>query len=108
MSPLSVAAALRIRSTIGSRHWTCAEAPSYLHAQHIAAATDLVAFVPSRLAELLADRLKLMMLKPPFDPEIDEQFLFYPATAQRDQASLWFRSLLMRISKPDRPERPRR
>ncbi|UGA43371.1 hypothetical protein HU230_0034735 [Bradyrhizobium quebecense] len=83
-------------------------APSYLQALHIAAETDLVAFVPSRLASLLVHRLNLMIVKPPFNPGVDEQFLFYPATAQRDRGSLWFRSLMMKISKPDRPDRPRR
>ena len=63
-------------------------APSYLQALHIAAETDLVAFVPSRLASLLVHRLNLMIVKPPFNPGVDEQFLFYPATAQRDRGSL--------------------
>jgi hypothetical protein len=63
---------------------------------------------PARLASLLVHRLKLMMVKPPFNLGIDEQFLFYPATAQRDRGSLRFRSLMMKISKPDRPDRPRR
>ncbi|WP_244626609.1 LysR family transcriptional regulator [Bradyrhizobium ivorense] len=95
-------------TTLGMRRNSAIVAPSYLQALHIAAETDLVAFVPSRLAELLADRLNLMTVKPPFDPGIDEQFLFYPATAQHDQGSLWFRSLLMKISKPGRPEGSRR
>jgi len=70
-------------------------APSYLQALHIVAETDLVVFVPSRLAILLAHRLKLMMVKPPFNRGIDEQFLCYPATPQRDRGSLWFRSLMI-------------
>jgi DNA-binding transcriptional LysR family regulator len=95
-------------ATLGVRRNTAIVAPSYLQALHIAAETDLVAFVPSRLASLLVHRLKLMMVKPPFNPGIDEQFLFYPATAQRDRGSLWFRSLMMKMSKPNRPDRTRR
>jgi DNA-binding transcriptional LysR family regulator len=66
--------------------------PSYLQALHIAAETDLVAFVPGRLVAAVGDRLELLAIRPPFDPGADQQFLFYPAAAQHDPASLWFRS----------------
>jgi DNA-binding transcriptional LysR family regulator len=85
-------------ATIGVRRKTALVAPSYLQALHIVAKTDLVAFVPSRLATSLGDRLDLRAINPPFDPGVDEQFLFYPATAQRDPGAAWFRSVLVDIA----------
>src|SRR3982074_2287997 len=52
--------------------------PGYIEALHVAARTDLVAFVPRRLIDALSKRLSLMTVTPPFDPGIDDQFLFYP------------------------------
>jgi len=85
-------------ATLGVRRKTALVAPSYLQALHIAAETDLVAFAPSRLVASLADRLKLRAVKPPLDPGADEQFLFYPATAQRDPAAGWFRTILVSVA----------
>lgn len=82
-------------ATLGMRRRTSLVAPSYLQALHIAAETDLVAFAPRRLVDSLAGRLRLQAIKPPLDPGLDEQFLFYPATAQRDPGSRWFRSILI-------------
>jgi DNA-binding transcriptional LysR family regulator len=81
-------------ATLGVRRTTAIVAPSYLQALHIAAETDLVAFVPGRLVATLAGRLQLQAIRPPFDPGTDEQFLFYPATAQRDPGSIWFRTVV--------------
>ena len=61
--------------------------PSYLHALHAAAATDLVAFVPKRLAETLAAPLSLAVLRPPIDPGKYQEFLFYPSRRMRDAYS---------------------
>lgn len=81
-------------ATLGVERRSGIIVPSYLQALHIAAETDLVAFVPRRLVDALAERLQLLAIRPPFDPGIDEQFLFYPAAAQHDPASVWFRSVL--------------
>jgi DNA-binding transcriptional LysR family regulator len=89
-------------STMGIRRNTAIVAPSYLQALHIAAETDLVAFVPSRLATTMADRLRLKVVKPPLDPGIDEQFLFYPVTAQRDPGAIWFRRVLTDLTRRGR------
>jgi DNA-binding transcriptional LysR family regulator len=86
-------------ATQGIRRKTALVAPSYLQALQIAAETDLVAFVPKRLVIALADRLRLKVVKPPLDPGIDEQFLFYPVTAQRDPGASWFRSILIEVSR---------
>lgn len=75
--------------------------PSYLQALHVAAASDLVAFVPTRLVTATAARLGLEAVTPLFDPGTDEQFLFYPATAERDPASRWFRNLLLEVCRRD-------
>jgi DNA-binding transcriptional LysR family regulator len=68
--------------------------PSYIEALHVVARTDLVAFVPRKLIASLAKPLSLVTIDPPFDPGIDEQFIFYPTRAQRDPASIWLRNLV--------------
>jgi hypothetical protein len=50
------------------------------------------------LVASLANRLDLKAVKPPFDPGIDEQFLFYPVTAERDPGARWFRSALLAVT----------
>jgi hypothetical protein len=73
----------------------CAVVPGYIDALHIVARTDLVAFVPSRLIAALAKPLLLQAVTPPFDPGIDEQFMFYPTRAQFDPGSIWLRKLVL-------------
>jgi DNA-binding transcriptional LysR family regulator len=68
--------------------------PTYIEAMHVAARTDLVAFVPRRLIASLAKPLTLVTIDPPIDPGVDEQFIFYPTRAQRDPASVWLRNLV--------------
>src|ERR1700675_2521072 len=60
--------------------------PGYLEALHVAARTDLVAFVPRRLIAALSRELSLATIAPSLDPGIDEQFMFYPTRAQMDPA----------------------
>lgn len=67
----------------------------YLEALHVAARTDLVAFVPRRLIAALSRQLGLVTVAPPLDPGIDEQFLFYPTRAQMDPGSIWLRRLML-------------
>ncbi|EKS32861.1 hypothetical protein HMPREF9696_03838 [Afipia clevelandensis ATCC 49720] len=71
--------------------------PSYIEALHVAARTDLVAFVPRRLIAALSQQLSLATVAPPIDPGIDEQFMFYPTRAQMDPGSIWLRSLMLGI-----------
>lgn len=68
--------------------------PTYIEALHVAARTDLVAFVPRRFIASLAKALSLVTIDPPVDPGVDEQFIFYPTRAQRDPASIWLRNLV--------------
>lgn len=78
--------------------------PSYIQALHIAARTDLVAFVPRRLISALGNALGLQAVPPPIDPGIDEQFMFHPTRAQVDPGSIWLRKLVMEIGRGlDRP-----
>src|SRR5947207_4282493 len=72
--------------------------PGYIEALHVAARTDLVAFVPRRLIAALAKQLSLAAVTPPFDPGIDEQFLFYPTRAQMDPGSIWLRNIMLGIA----------
>src|SRR3979411_1085330 len=69
--------------------------PGYIEALHVAARTDLAAFVPRRLISALSKQLSLTTIPPPFDPGIDEQFMFYPTRAQMDPGSIWLRKLVL-------------
>ena len=69
--------------------------PGYLEALHVAARTDLVAFVPRRLIAALSKQLSLATVTPPLDPGIDEMHLFYPTRAQMDPGSIWLRRLML-------------
>ncbi|WP_257166157.1 LysR family transcriptional regulator [Bradyrhizobium sp. SRS-191] len=69
--------------------------PSYIEALHVAARTDLVAFVPRRLIAALARALSLSTVRPPIDPGIDEQYIFYPTRAQVEPGSIWLRTLML-------------
>lgn len=80
--------------------------PSYIEALHVAARTDLVAFVPRRLIAALSKQLSLVTVSPPIDPGIDEQFMFYPTRAQMDPGSIWLRSIMLGIGRE--MERPKR
>jgi len=83
--------------------------PGYLEALHVAARTDLVAFVPRRLIAALAKPLSLTTIIPPLDPGIDEQFMFYPTRAQMDPGSIWLRNVILGVGRGlDRPKRPAR
>jgi DNA-binding transcriptional LysR family regulator len=73
--------------------------PSYLQALHAAAASDLVAFVPRRLAEALAPRLSLAIVKPPIDQGAYQEFLFYPRQRDGDGAARWLRDILLEVTR---------
>jgi DNA-binding transcriptional LysR family regulator len=73
--------------------------PSYIEALHVAARTDLVAFVPRRLIAALARQLSLATVAPPLDPGIDEQYMFYPTRAQMDPGSIWLRTLMLQTGR---------
>jgi DNA-binding transcriptional LysR family regulator len=80
--------------------------PSYIEALHVAARTDLVAFVPRRLIAALAQPLSLTTIAPPFDPGIDEQFMFTPTRAQFDSGSIWLRKIMLETGRElDPPKR---
>jgi DNA-binding transcriptional LysR family regulator len=71
----------------------------YIDALHVAARTDLVAFLPRRLIGALSKQLSLTTIKPPFDPGIDEQYMFYPTRAQMDPGSIWLRKIMLGIGR---------
>jgi DNA-binding transcriptional LysR family regulator len=71
----------------------------YIEALHVTARTDLVAFVPRRLIGALSKQLSLATVTPPFDPGIDEQFMFYPTRAQMDPGSIWLRNIMLGIGR---------
>jgi DNA-binding transcriptional LysR family regulator len=73
--------------------------PGYIEALHVAARTDLIAFVPRRLIGALSRQLSLKTVAPPLDPGIDEQFMFYPTRAQMDPGSIWLRKLMLQTGR---------
>jgi DNA-binding transcriptional LysR family regulator len=73
--------------------------PGYIEALHITARTDLVAFIPRRLIGALSKQLSLTTITPPFDPGIDEQYMFYPTRAQMDPGSIWLRNIMLGIGR---------
>lgn len=80
--------------------------PGYIEALHVAARTDLVAFVPQRLIRALAKQLSLIPVTPPLDPGTDEQYMFYPTRAQMDPGSIWLRRLMLETGRGlDQPRR---
>jgi DNA-binding transcriptional LysR family regulator len=80
--------------------------PGYIEALHVAARTDLVAFVPQRLIRALSKQLSLVSVTPPLDPGTDEQFMFYPTRAQMDPGSIWLRKLMLETGRElDRDKR---
>jgi hypothetical protein len=65
-----------------------------------------VAFVPGRLIAALAKPLSLIVVTPPLDPGIDEQFMFSPTRAQFDPGSMWLRKLMLETGRElERPKR---
>ncbi len=72
-------------------------APSYLQALHMVARTDLIAVVPRRQIEALADALSLDVVTPPIDPGSFDEFMFHPTRHQVDPASIWLRGLVREI-----------
>jgi DNA-binding transcriptional LysR family regulator len=80
--------------------------PGYIEALHVAARTDLVAFVPRRLIAALSKQLSLASVTPPLDPGIDEQYMFHPTRAQMDPGSIWLRKLMLQTGRElDRDKR---
>jgi DNA-binding transcriptional LysR family regulator len=83
--------------------------PSYIEALHVAARSDLTAFVPRRLIAALARQLSLATVAPPLDPGIDEQYMFTPTRAQMDPGSIWLRGLMLQTGRElDRGKRKTR
>ena len=73
--------------------------PSYLQALHVAARTDLVAFIPRRLIEALAVALSLRIVAPPVDPGPYQEYMFHPARADQDPGSMWLRNRVASLGK---------
>lgn len=59
--------------------------PSYLQALESVAGSNLLAFVPQRLAAFLANALPLTLIRPPIDPGRYQEYLFYPRRAALTQ-----------------------
>jgi len=77
--------------------------PSYVQALQAVAQSDLVAFVPKRLAQSLAAPLALTLLRPPIDPGKYQEYLFHPRRSAQDPASIWLRELALEIGEQLEP-----
>jgi DNA-binding transcriptional LysR family regulator len=73
--------------------------PGYLQALQAVTQSDLVAFVPKRLAVSLAKPWSLAVLRPAIDPGEYQERLFYPHRTAQDAASLWLRRIAFDIAK---------
>jgi DNA-binding transcriptional LysR family regulator len=73
--------------------------PSYLQALQAVSRSDLVAFVPKRLAESMAKPLSLTLLRPPVDPGEYDEHVLYPRRAIQDPASIWLRKIVLQIGR---------
>ena len=79
---------------VGLQRTVVVAAPSHLLALRIAAATDLVAFVPRQIADARKIEMNLALVKPPIDPGVDVLNLFTPVRAIADEASNWMKQLI--------------
>ena len=81
----------------GLRRRVVLRVPSYFEALQAVAQTDLVAFVPKRLAQSLARSLSLALVQPPIDPGQYQEHLYHPRRLAQDPASTWLRKLILEI-----------
>ncbi|WP_370151931.1 LysR family transcriptional regulator [Ferrovibrio sp.] len=72
--------------------------PTYLLAIRIAARTDLIAFVPRRLARSMSERLDLVIAEAPVDPGTDRLLLRTATRLARDAAGQWMRGLVRTVA----------
>lgn len=84
---------------LGHRREVVLTVPAYLQALEVAASTDLVAMVPSRLIASRGPDLGLVRVEPPLDTGQDEQFLLHPARLVADPASIWIRRLVLDVAR---------
>jgi DNA-binding transcriptional LysR family regulator len=75
------------------------EVPSYMQALQVTARADVAAFVPRRLARSMAQRFSLQVLPPPIEPGDYQEQLFFPRRAAHDPASIWIRTLALKIAR---------
>jgi len=81
----------------GLKRQVVLDVPGYIQALQAVAQSDLVAFVPKRLAQSLATELSLRLIPPPIDPGEYQEYLFHPRRSEQDAASIWLRNLTLEI-----------
>ena len=75
-----------------------ARVPHFTAALALAARTDAVTLVPSKLAHLMAKRADVTVVKPPLALPIFTMAWFVSEVARADPASMWLRSELKRVA----------
>jgi DNA-binding transcriptional LysR family regulator len=73
--------------------------PSYLQALQAVAQSNLVAFVPKRLAHSLAKQLSLVLVPSPINPGQYIEYIHYPRRAVQDPGSIWLRNAVLKVGK---------
>ena len=81
----------------GLKRQVVLDVPGYVQALQAVAQSDLVAFVPKRLAQSLSAELSLRLIPPPTDPGEYQEYLFHPRRSEQDAASIWLRNLTHEI-----------
>jgi DNA-binding transcriptional LysR family regulator len=81
--------------------------PTFTAAAAVVAETDLVTTLPSRLLDVLANRLALRALAPPIAPITVQMRLLWHERTHHDPASVAFRDLLVHVSGSRGRTRPR-
>ncbi|MEM1353138.1 MAG: LysR family transcriptional regulator [Pseudomonadota bacterium] len=86
----------KLLADLGRRRRISCSLPSFLLAPSVVAGSDLVAMIPTRLADLHLDRVE--QFDPPFpSPQFNVDLLWHPRR-QKDPAHVWLRSLVARIA----------
>lgn len=86
----------KLLADLGRRRRISCSLPSFLLAPSVVAGSDLVAMIPTRLADLHLDRVE--QFDPPFpSPQFSVDLLWHPRR-QKDPAHVWLRSLVARIA----------
>lgn len=86
-------------AAVGVARDVVAIAPNYVTALSIAAATDLVAIVPRKLAENLAPAFGLRLIELPVDPGTDSLDVLNLVRSGSDPATIWMRGCMREVAR---------
>jgi DNA-binding transcriptional LysR family regulator len=82
--------------------------PTYLHALHVVADSDLVAVLPEKLVRASSSVLGVIAAEMPLDAGTFEEYLLHPARTHADPGCVWLRDLVREVAKSLDPRGKRR